>query len=193
MGNLFPFPSTPGGCSSPCLHVTPPVWPWLILKTFVKAMFHSWFWSMCCQNYWPTRGRGFFLLFPQISVSLCPCLSLAQWSHYSWVSLVSALLFLFQCGCILLLSFACASLPPWMGVLDHSGGHWMLLSEAVPQPQVSWSSQLPEASVVKGTEKKLDWWTGAEAVCGRRGGVGCEGLGGRLRSWKGQPGKIQLH
>lgn len=140
------------------------------------------------------QGQVFFPpLRSDLCVSLCPCLSLAQWSHYSWVSLVSALLFLFRYCCILLLSFACASLPPLTGVLDHSGGHWTLLSEAVPQPQVSWSSQFPEASVVTGTEKKLDWWTGAEAVCGRRGGVGCEGLGGRLRSWKGQPGKIQLH
>lgn len=71
----------------------------------------------------------------------------------------------------------------------------MLLSEASPQPQVSWSSQLRAASVVRRIEKKLDWLDRAEAVGSSREGVGCEGLGGgdRLRSWKGQPGKIQLH
>lgn len=74
----------------------------------------------------------------ELCVSLCPCLSMAQWSRHSWVSLVSALLFLFRRGCILLLSFACASLPPLTDVLDHSGGHWMLLS-----PRLSHNHRCP--------------------------------------------------
>lgn len=34
---------------------------------------------------------------------------------------------------------------------------------------------------MKRTEKKLDWWTGAEAMGSSREGVGCEGLGGQAQ------------